>query len=184
MDFFTDKSADAGLLDIFTIEGSDRSFTSGRMSLNSRNQTALTAVLAGTSTDVVDASGSPVSKPAILAESLVNLTATTPLTGRDQISTKFQSSLAAANFTTTASNKDEQNVKTRREGITRALADVGQTRTWNLMIDVVAQAGRYPVGANATDQFVVEGERRFWLHVAIDRFTGEVVDQQIESVSQ
>ena len=184
LDFFTDKSADAGLLDIFTIEGSDRSFTSGRVNLNSRNQTALTAVLAGTSTDVVDASGSPVSKPAILAESLVNLTATTPLTGRDQISTKFQSSLAAANFTTTASNKDEQNVKTRREGITRALADVGQTRTWNLMIDVVAQAGRYPVGANATDQFVVEGERRFWLHVAIDRFTGEVVDQQIESVSQ
>jgi hypothetical protein len=64
------------------------------------------------------------------------------------------------------------------------LADVGQTRTWNLLIDVIAQAGRFSPTATALDNFVVEGERRFWLHVAIDRFTGEIVDQQLETVSQ
>ena len=29
---------------------------------------------------------------------------------------------------------------------------------------------------------VVEGEKRYWLHIAIDRFTGEVIDQQLEAV--
>jgi hypothetical protein len=26
----------------------------------------------------------------------------------------------------------------------------------------------------------VEGEQHFWVHVAIDRFTGKVIDKQIE----
>jgi hypothetical protein len=50
------------------------------------------------------------------------------------------------------------------------------------MIDVIAQSGRYPPTASALKDFVVEGEKRYWLHVAIDRFTGEVVDQQLEAV--
>ena len=29
----------------------------------------------------------------------------------------------------------------------RALGEVGQTRTWNLMLDVIAQSGRYAPGA-------------------------------------
>jgi hypothetical protein len=28
----------------------------------------------------------------------------------------------------------------------------------------------------------VRGEKRYWPHVAIDRFTGEIIDQQIEAV--
>ena len=28
--------------------------------------------------------------------------------------------------------------------------------------------------------FIVEGEQRYWVHVAIDRFTGQVIDQQVE----
>jgi hypothetical protein len=31
---------------------------------------------------------------------------------------------------------------------------------------------------------VVEGERRYWLHVAIDRYTGQVVDKQLEVVNE
>ena len=64
----------------------------------------------------------------------------------------------------------------------RALIDAGQTRTWNLMIDVIAQSGRYPQTAATLADFVVEGEKRYWLHIAIDRFTGEVIDQQLEAV--
>lgn len=67
----------------------------------------------------------------------------------------------------------------------RALGEVGQTRTWNLMIDVIAQSGRYPPGAtNLQNGFVVEGEQRYWVHVAIDRFNGQVIDKQIEVVNE
>ena len=33
-----------------------------------------------------------------------------------------------------------------------------QTRVWNLMIDVIAQSGRYPQGTANLSQFQVEGE--------------------------
>ena len=77
--------------------------------------------------------------------------------------------------------------KTHREAIVRALGEAGQTRTWNLMIDVIAQGGRYPPTATtAADlpNFIVEGEQRYWVHVAIDRFTGQVIDKQIEVVNE
>ena len=73
------------------------------------------------------------------------------------------------------------------ESAIRALADVGTTRTWNLLIDVVAQTGRYPLNAMpsaATDHFVIDGEQRYWVHVAIDRYTGQVVDESVELVKQ
>ena len=77
--------------------------------------------------------------------------------------------------------------KTQRESIVRALSEVAQTRTWNLMIDVIAQSGRYPPTATAAadlPKFIVEGEQRYWVHVAIDRFTGQIIDQQVEIVKE
>ena len=50
------------------------------------------------------------------------------------------------------------------------------------MIDVIAQSGRYPPTASNLTDFVVGGEKRYWLHVAIDRFTGEIIDQELEAV--
>ena len=80
--------------------------------------------------------------------------------------------------------------KTQRESIARALGEADQTRTWNLLIDVIAQSGRYPPNVTANPQaadlpkFIVEGEQRYWVHVAIDRFTGQVIDKQIEVVNE
>jgi hypothetical protein len=71
-----------------------------------------------------------------------------------------------------------------RESAIRALTSVGQTRVWNVMIDVVAQTGRFPSTAQNSSNFLVEGERRYWVHVAIDRYTGQVLDQQVEEVKQ
>jgi hypothetical protein len=31
--------------------------------------------------------------------------------------------------------------------------------------------------------FLVEGEQHYWVHVAIDRFTGQVIDKQMEVVN-
>jgi len=66
----------------------------------------------------------------------------------------------------------------------RAFSDAGQTRTWNLLIDLVAQSGGYPTGSNALSNFNVQGEQHYWVHVAIDRFTGQVIDKQIEVVNE
>jgi hypothetical protein len=71
-----------------------------------------------------------------------------------------------------------------REAPIRALSAVGQTRVWNLMIDVIAQKGRFPSTASTLDNFYVTGEQRYWVHVAIDRFTGQVIDKQVEVVQQ
>jgi hypothetical protein len=68
------------------------------------------------------------------------------------------------------------------EAFIRPLAAAGGTRVWNLLIDVVAQAGRYPSGTTNPANFVVEGEQRYWVHVAIDRLTGQVLDKQVEVV--
>jgi hypothetical protein len=70
-----------------------------------------------------------------------------------------------------------------REAALRPLVDAGQVRVWNLLIDVVAQTGRYPTSATALNQFVVEGQTHLWVHVAIDRYTGQVIDKQIEVVT-
>lgn len=71
-----------------------------------------------------------------------------------------------------------------REAGIRALASSGTTRVWNLMIDVIAQTGRFPSSATGLANFNVEGERRYWVHVAIDRYTGKVLDEQIEEVKE
>jgi hypothetical protein len=72
----------------------------------------------------------------------------------------------------------------QRNAVMRALADVGTTRTWNLLIDLFAQSGQFPPKSSGFSNFVVEGEKHYWLHVAIDRYTGKVIDSQLEVVQQ
>jgi hypothetical protein len=75
-------------------------------------------------------------------------------------------------------------VQRYREATVRALSDTTQTRVWNLLIDLVAQNGKFSPGATSLQAFTVEGEQRFWLHVAIDRLTGQVIDSQLEVVKE
>jgi hypothetical protein len=70
-----------------------------------------------------------------------------------------------------------------RESGLRPLVDGGQVRVWNLLIDLVVQTGRYPKTSTDLSQFLVDGQKRVWLHVAIDRMTGQVLDKQVEVVS-
>ncbi len=89
-------------------------------------------------------------------------------------------SILAANDSTLTSAYVER----FRESAVRALSSAGTTRVWNLMIDVVAQTGRYPASAKSPDDFIVEGEQRCWLHIAIDRYTGQVLDRTLEIVKE
>jgi hypothetical protein len=51
------------------------------------------------------------------------------------------------------------------------------------------KAGHFPeqrlcVKSKRLFEFIVEGEKRCWLHVAIDRFDGSIVGQQLEEVTE
>ncbi len=105
---------------------------------------------------------------------------TEPITG----STYTYSGLSAALDSSVYTSATAAAIQRLREAAIRPLAATGQVRVWNVMIDVVAQVGRFTPSATAIDQFVVEGEGRFWVHLAIDRMTGKVIDKQVELVAE
>lgn len=180
VDFFTTESGDAALLDVFCLNESPHPpIEAGRINPNTRNEAVLGAVLSGIikaddqNTTISD------TEAGILAANLVDFTTGLvgdegPLANRADLVTRWVANLPSASA--------DHIIKRRREASIRALADISNTRTWNLLIDVIAQSGRYTKTATGLDNFVVEGERRFWLHVAIDRYTNEIVSQQLEPV--
>jgi hypothetical protein len=91
----------------------------------------------------------------------------------------FSADLGAGVF---AASKDRKTQRLR-ESVIRALADGGQTRVWNLMLDLVVQTGGIPRSASGLEEFVRESEKRVWVYVAVDRLSGEVLEQQSEWVS-
>jgi hypothetical protein len=211
LSFSSTNSPDAGLLDLFTTVAYGPTPTpspspsitptyptptatprGGVISLNSLQAPSLAAVLTGTiaredtprSASGASPSPSPVS--AILASntatSLVLSTSSAPVVNRAGLAALIA---PTPNASPSPSILDASVPKTQREAVVRALGEVDQTRTWNLMIDVIAQSGRYPPNATSFQNgFVVEGEQRYWVHVAIDRFTGQVIDKQIEVVTE
>jgi hypothetical protein len=179
LDFYTGTSPDAPILDLFTYNSAP--IRSGIVNLNTQNVAVLTAILTGAFQAEQNIgpspSPSPVASPAAkaAATNIVNATTTQPALSRAEIA---RLSSVVTNTPFTASEET-------RETIARALAEVTQTRTWGLLIDLITQTGRYPPGtASLAQPFVVEGEKRYWLHIAIDRLTGQVIDQQLEAVSE
>ena len=206
------ESGDSALLDVFCIEEPAREdgLVAGRVNLNTRQAPVLQAILAGTVADPLDSTQicSP-TEARELADALVARTSNTvasarkgplgnkaDLVGRwDPDPTKnlvtdpdpeFHFSGFSGDIGTVASLSGQPGslIPRRREAAIRALASVGTARTWNVLIDVIAQSGKFSVEGASLDRFVVEGEKRYWLHVAIDRLTGEVLDQQMEMVTE
>jgi hypothetical protein len=175
------RSADAGLLDVFTLHES--SMEAGKTSLNTRQAPVLKAIL---SKAALNLTGTSIITPSQIDDgaghgivpALMKLTVTgvspQPMINKAELVTR----LAADSSVTGLGNKEA------RECVIRAFSDACQTRTWNLMIDVIAQSGRYPPNASTLAGFLVEGEQHYWVHVAIDRFTGQVIDKQIEVVNE
>jgi hypothetical protein len=205
--FSSANSPDAGLLDLFSTTASGPTPTpspsptntpitpaptptprGGVISLNSRQAPALAAALKSTirreDTPRQMNAGNPSPSPSPLgatdatnvATTLVSLTSVGPVKNRADLATLI-ANVNPVGF-------DASVPKTQRESIARALGEIGQARTWNLMLDVIAQTGRYAPGETNLTKFIVEGEQRYWVHVAIDRFTGEVLDKQIEGVNE
>jgi hypothetical protein len=209
--FSSTNSPDAGLLDLFTTNDysvagpatptptatSTPGMRAGVINLNSHQAPALASVLTSTisrENTPRSADSSPAPPPSSLnsgtasniATTLTSLTLSSPLVNRAGLPTLIAN--------TNPVGFDATVPKTQRESIARALGETVQTRTWNLLIDLVAQTGHYKPDAQGLGDFIVEGEKRYWLHVAIDRFDAtagggastnvKVLGQQLEEVTE
>jgi len=214
LDMVTPESGYTGLLDVFCIRdltGPD-GLQAGRVNLNTRQIPVLKAILAGAYKDEFGAAASNISRTEAetVAATLVNRTTSTvagkgPLINISELVGKWTGNVNASGggfdgsqsysgfsadlsavYGAGGSNADPavNNIQRLRGSSIRALANTGTTRVWNLMIDLVAQTGRFPANASSPDKFIVEGEQRYWLHVAIDRQTGKILDKQTEVVKE
>ncbi|HEX5489623.1 MAG TPA: hypothetical protein VFX07_00005, partial [Candidatus Udaeobacter sp.] len=192
LDFRTIGSSEAALLDFFTYNTTDNTalyhlpypLRAGPVNINTRNSAVIAALVTGAlPTWPPPGTGVPSSSATPAATLITNATSVQPA-GYDagqSVGRQDLARLAAAVADTIGSSEEAQ------ETIARALSDTTQTRTWGLLIDVIAQTGRYAPGATSVGQankFVVQGEQHYWVHVAIDRFTNQVIDKQIEVVTE
>lgn len=193
LDFFTPESGDAALLDVFCIdEPAPGGLTAGRVNLNTRQWPVLKALLAGGGKlDDGSANLSDVEAEA-LAKALVQRTTSTaaiqgPLLYRSDLVGRNIGGASYTGFSADVGSYltgPDAAIKRRREAPVRALADVGTTRSWNFLVDVIAQSGRFaPGGATAAGDFIVEAENRVWQHVAIDRHTARIIARSHETVT-
>lgn len=201
IDFSTPRSPYSTLLDLFCIHETppDQVLVAGKIDLNTRQAPVLQGVLNGAYRDALNRGTSlPLNQAdaAAVAAKLVARTTNTAATNGplanvgDLVGYYSPGAGAYTGFSADLSgvigplNSTNAVIHRFREAAVRPLADCGQTRVWNLLIDVVAQSGRFPKSASSLQNFQVEGEQRYWLHVAIDRVTGQVLDSQLEQVRE
>jgi len=185
LDFKTSGSPAAALLDFFTYNTTDNTATynlpyplrAGPVNINTRNSWVIAALIKSAFPNwPPTTAGVPSSSATPAATLIAAATSAQPAISRQDIAR-----LAGAVGNTIGGTEEPQ------ETVARALSDTTQTRTWGLLIDVIAQSGRYAPDATSVTQakkFIVQGEQHYWVHVAIDRFTGQVIDKQIEVVNE
>jgi hypothetical protein len=173
LDFESSTSKDKPLLDFFTYNTAGEPGTTpsraGIVNLNTRNGPVLASIIRGALLNDPGAENTPtvlVSQQDALAVGQAIVQETTsngPALNRGDVA-RLAGAAAAAVPAFAASDETKQT-------IARALAEAGQTRTWNLMIDVIAQTGKYKPNAQdlTGSNFVIEGEKRYWLHIALGR---------------
>lgn len=191
---FTGANYDPRILDLFTYNKGASPWTSpptgraGLVNLNTQNEGVIAAIVrgawrtatapsaSGTAWDstITGGTGVAATNAASVANAIVTETKRLPALGRQDIAricaaTGVGSGIGAAT--------DEA-----KEAVARSLSEICTTRTWGLFIDVIAQSGHCKPNTSNLADFAVDGEKRYWLHVAIDRFSGDVIDQQLEAV--
>src|SRR6266496_2436271 len=195
LDFHTANN-NANLLDFFTYNPVDHNYPrAGLVNLNTKNVPVIAAILQSALKKDVDLpTPTPGQYPTVppteatpAAQLIVNATTAQPALTRADIG-RLTAAAAGAIVNPGYTGEEQEKVP---EAIARALSEIAQTRTWNLMIDVIAQTGKYAPGTTSiTDstKFVVEGEKRYWLHIALGRdlVSGnvDVLGTQLEEVTE
>lgn len=176
LDFFSQESADLALMDVFSVEAGEVS--AGKVNLNTVRAEVLEAILSGAANNSAAhsiSSAGVVDDAEGIADALI-----TAISASDAAAVR-RSSEGLKRLVEEGAYRAVPN-KIHREAYARGLAGSTDAGTWNLMIDLIAQAGRLTSQATTLEQFKVTGERRYWAHVAIDRATGDVIDLQLEPV--
>jgi len=191
LDFGSATSNDRALLDFFTYNTAGS--REGIVNLNTRNGPVLASIIRGAwirdpgyeipppvpalPTTLVNQNNALDAAQAIVRETTNTALGHGLVLNRGDVARLAEKAVAAV---PNLAGSDEA-----KQTIARALAEMGQARTWNLMIDVIAQTGNYTPGTpDLTDpsKFIVQGEKRYWLHIALDRDDGTVLGTQLEEV--
>lgn len=184
LSFFDASSGDAGLLDLFTL-ADEPAVTAGRVDLNSRQVFVRQALLAGTAQAPDESAPLPGTAPATLAAALHSYSYDS---GGNVITTAMKNRADLSRFMSDQSGSVDaaglNSIKWRRESIVRTLAGSSNDRTWTFFIDVVAQTGGFRSNGTSATDFIVRGEQHYWVSVAIDRYSGKIVDRQTEVVHE
>ncbi len=177
LDLFSPDSPDRRLLDVFSVE--DRATVTGKINPNLATEETLKALLRGASLDPSSAGASSVANSD--ADAVASIFSTLDPASNPVLS----SANMTARLSTNSVSKPDGGFspyKTRAENFIRALSSTTDTRSWQLMLDVVAQSGRVTPQDGPLTSFVVEGQKRFFVYLTLDRITGEIVDKHIEPV--
>jgi hypothetical protein len=178
----TPESGDRVLLDLFTLEEAPSdNLVGGRVNLNMVSQPVLSALLQGAGlvdgVSTIDAT----TAANMTLEFNKFITGNSTLKDRSEIVGRWVSGTTFAGPAEKMASKlatTQQPLHRNRDTIVASVADVGTVRSWNFLIDVVAQSGLVTNG-----QFIPQGESRVWECVAIDRFTARVVARTVENIS-
>jgi len=170
--------ADAPILDFFSYNPISSAYPrAGIVNLYTRNAPVLAAILSQTlqidaaakinpPSPVVSASDAMTAANVIVQETQ-SVLAGSP--GYGPVTQTDMTRAIAARLAAAAAGRHGGNLTEQEQSVARALAEVGQTRTWNLLIDVIAQTGHYSPNAQGLTDFIPEGEKRYWLHIALGR---------------
>ena len=185
LDLASATSPARAILDFFTYNTASR--RAGIVNLNTRNGPILASIIRGALLHDLGSENPPTSlvsqQDALTAGQAIVQETTSTAAGHGPALTRADvarlAAVAAAAVPATIGASDEA-----KQTIARTLAEAGQARTWNLLIDVIAQTGKYQPNAQdlTASNFVVQGEKRYWLHIALDRDGGTVLGTQLEEV--
>ena len=168
-------------MDAFCV-GDEPEVTAGRINPNSASKEVLASIISqavNQESPVASQSQLSAANALSVAQGVKDWIAVKgPMTDRENLAN------AVANSVKTNLNQFNEANKNLREASIRALAPVSDLRTWNLLIDVVAQTGRFPAGSSSASDFDVRGEKRYWLQIAIDRVTGKVIGKNLENANE
>ena len=166
LDFTSSTSKDRGILDFFTYNTAVAPATrrAGIVNLNTRNGPVLGSIIRGALLQDLGGKNPPTAlalQPDALTagQAIVRETTNTGLGHgsaftRGDVPRLTAPPIAALPALATADEK--------KQTFARALAEIGQARIWNLMIDVIAQTGKYVPGTpelNDPSKLIVLGEQ-------------------------
>ena len=179
LDFFSANSADMTLLDLF--DSADHpSVVAGKLSWNVPYPEIWKSLLVGA--DRAYGASNPLTLSASDAETLAQAVYSQfegsekpPVCRSDVVK-------GLVNTTVTADSGAWPAFKHHREGIVRQIAEVGQSSTLNLLMDLVVEEGKTVEVSPSKTKFIAGGRVHYWVSLAIDRLTYKIIDIEVEEV--